>query len=202
MQNRIFIWRIAMNNMITMTDEQTMSSQEIADLLEARHDKVKQSIERLVERGVISQPPTGNGIKSANGVVVKEYRIGKRDSYVIVAQLSPEFTARLVDRWQELEAGTPKLTYSQALRKLADAVEAEEIAKNRVTTLQITLDQNAEWSSVKRMEKLHKCRFDYHPLVEASRVLGHERKDVFDQNYGTVRAYHRDAWFHAYRVEI
>ncbi len=29
---------------------------------------------------------------------------GKRDSIVVVAQLSPEFTARLVDRWQELEA--------------------------------------------------------------------------------------------------
>ncbi|MCF5965083.1 phage antirepressor KilAC domain-containing protein, partial [Xanthomonas perforans] len=28
---------------------------------------------------------------------------GKRDSIVVVAQLSPEFTARLVDRWQELE---------------------------------------------------------------------------------------------------
>jgi len=30
---------------------------------------------------------------------------GKRDSIIVVAQLSPEFTARLVDRWQELESG-------------------------------------------------------------------------------------------------
>ena len=28
---------------------------------------------------------------------------GKRDSIIVVAQLSPEFTARLVDRWKELE---------------------------------------------------------------------------------------------------
>lgn len=27
------------------------------------------------------------------------YLVGKRDSYVIVARLSPEFTGRLVDRW-------------------------------------------------------------------------------------------------------
>jgi hypothetical protein len=33
------------------------------------------------------------------------YEVNKRDSYVIVAQLCPEFTARLVDRWQELESG-------------------------------------------------------------------------------------------------
>jgi phage regulator Rha-like protein len=86
-----------------MTNKQTMSSRAIAELVESRHDKVKQSIERLVERGVISKPPMGDGAKSANGVVEKVYLIGKRDSYVIVAQLSPEFTARLVDRWQELE---------------------------------------------------------------------------------------------------
>ncbi|MDP1165211.1 phage regulatory protein/antirepressor Ant, partial [Klebsiella pneumoniae] len=33
---------------------------------------------------------------------------GKRDSIIVVAQLCPEFTARLVDRWQELEAQIAK----------------------------------------------------------------------------------------------
>lgn len=35
----------------------TSQSREIADLVDSRHDKVKQSIERLSERGVIVQPP-------------------------------------------------------------------------------------------------------------------------------------------------
>ncbi len=34
---------------------------------------------------------------------------GKRDSIIVVAQLSPEFTARLVDRWRELEGATAKI---------------------------------------------------------------------------------------------
>ena len=93
---------------------QTMSSQEIADLVGSRHDKVKQSIDRLVERGVISQPPVGDGPKAGNGVVVQEYLVNKRDSYVIVAQLSPEFTARLVDRWQELEEISAKPAFDIA----------------------------------------------------------------------------------------
>jgi phage regulator Rha-like protein len=84
-------------------DAVTMSSQEIADLVSSRHDDVKRSIDRLVTRGVISQPPMADGSKAGNGVVVQEYRVSKRDSYVIVAQLSPEFTAALVDRWQTLE---------------------------------------------------------------------------------------------------
>jgi anti-repressor protein len=97
----------------------TMSSLEIAELVESRHDKVKQSIERLVERGVISQPPVGDGPKSSNGVVIRVYLLSKRDSYVVVAQLSPEFTARLVDRWQELETKIkPAIptSYSEALK--------------------------------------------------------------------------------------
>ena len=84
----------------------TMSSREIAELLVSRHDKVKQSIDRLVTKGVIVQPPMGDeqdidamGRKRTTTV----YYLEKRDTYVVVAQLSPEFTARLVDRWQELE---------------------------------------------------------------------------------------------------
>ncbi len=81
----------------------TMTSREIASLVESRHDKVKQSIERLAASGVIQLPPLGL-VKNHLGQTVSEYMIGKRDSFVIVAQLSPEFTGRVVDRWLELEA--------------------------------------------------------------------------------------------------
>ncbi len=37
----------------------TMSSREIAELVDSRHDKVKQSIDRLSDRGVIGVPPVG-----------------------------------------------------------------------------------------------------------------------------------------------
>lgn len=80
----------------------TMSSREIAELVELRHDNVKRTIDSLVERGVIASPQVEE--KATAGRPAVEYRIGKRDSYVIVAQLSPAFTARLVDRWQELES--------------------------------------------------------------------------------------------------
>lgn len=89
-------------NMIA-THGPTMTSREIADLVESRHDNVKRTILRLFERGTIAIPPTEEYLDEL-GRKALHFRIGKRDSYVIVAQLSPEFTARLVDRWQELEA--------------------------------------------------------------------------------------------------
>jgi phage antirepressor YoqD-like protein len=109
----------------------TMSSREIADLVEKRHDNVLRTIESLAQRGAIAPPQSeevpndGPGPKS-----IRQYRIGKRDSYVIVAQLSPEFTARLVDRWQDLERAAPALalprTFAEALRLAADQQERIE----------------------------------------------------------------------------
>ena len=93
----------------------TMTSQEIADLVESRHDNVKRTIERLSESSVIQLPPTED-VKNNQGQTIKIYHLGKRDSYVVVAQLSPEFTGRLVDRWQELEAREFKTpTFAPAL---------------------------------------------------------------------------------------
>lgn len=80
----------------------TMSSREIMDLLGSRHDNVKVTIERLAAKGVIPSPAMQD-FKNINGVTGKEYRLDKRSSLIVVAQLSPEFTAKVVDRWQELE---------------------------------------------------------------------------------------------------
>lgn len=97
---------------------QTMTSREIADLLETRHDSVKRSIERLAEAQAIQLPPMVD-VKNGKNQDVSEYVICKRDTYVIVAQLSPAFTARLVDRWQELESASAfkiPQTFTEALR--------------------------------------------------------------------------------------
>ena len=122
----------------------TMSSLEIAQLVDSRHDKVKQSIERLVDRSIITQPPMGDeSYKDGSGrtVTMRVYYVGKRDSYVVVAQLCPEFTARLVDRWQELEAqqSAPReLTRIELLQIALDSeqkrIEAESQRDHAIAT--------------------------------------------------------------------
>lgn len=102
-------------NAIVPLQTQTMTSLEIAELVEKRHDNVKRTIETLVKNGVIRLPQIEDfekinnlGLPSKVGVYVFEGEQGKRDSIIVVAQLCPEFTARLVDRWQELEAQVAK----------------------------------------------------------------------------------------------
>jgi phage antirepressor YoqD-like protein len=121
-----------MNKLKLLKKTESMTSREIADLVELRHDNVKRSIEKLFNEEVISCPHFEDGIKSGNGIVEKVYVICKRDTYIIVAQLSPAFTARLVDRWEELESTIISPLFniptslSSALRLAAEQAETIE----------------------------------------------------------------------------
>lgn len=116
----------------------TMSSREIADLVESRHDNVKRTMERLSDRGVIRFTPTEETSHEGAGArSVEVYRVNKRDSFVVVAQLCPEFTARLVDRWQELEAqaSRPMTAAEQLLASVQLTVDLER--RQRQTEQQV-----------------------------------------------------------------
>ncbi|ELH8511122.1 Rha family transcriptional regulator [Salmonella enterica] len=96
--------------LVNDTKQLSMTHKEIADLVDSRPDNVKVSIERLAERGVIQLPATkvleeisNLGLPIKRECYVFEGEQGRRDSIVVVAQLCPEFTAQIVDRWQELE---------------------------------------------------------------------------------------------------
>lgn len=112
----------------------TMSSREIARLTGKRHDSVIRTISTLISSAIIQQPQIVE-VKNHQGQTVKEcvfsgYQ-GKRDTFVLVARLSPEFTAAIVDRWQELEAGVQLPNFSnpaEAARAWADEVEAKQVA--------------------------------------------------------------------------
>lgn len=104
----------------------TMSSKQIADVVNSRHDSVKRTIDTLAEKGVIQLPQTVE-VKNHLGQTVTEYQVNERDSYVVVAQLCPEFTAKLVDYWQATknqQVAQPKeLTKLEILQM---AIESEQ----------------------------------------------------------------------------
>lgn len=111
----------------------TMSSREIADLTEKRHDNVKRTIEALQAMCIVQpqsedeQAPDDLGRLRTSRI----YLLSKRDTLVVVARLSPEFTAKVIDRWQELEGQSPRLpqNFAEALRLAAD--QAEQIEQQR-----------------------------------------------------------------------
>ncbi len=72
-----------MNQITTLVNsgELTMTSLEISELVESRHDKVKQSIERLSERGVITLPPMGESPQQAGRALFTFFQ-AKRESAI------------------------------------------------------------------------------------------------------------------------
>ncbi|HIG7309900.1 TPA: phage antirepressor KilAC domain-containing protein [Klebsiella pneumoniae] len=118
-------------NQLIASKTVTMSSIEISVLVDKRHDNVKRTIEALVDKGVIASPQIEEKPTAGRTMSVYLFRgeKGKRDSIIVVAQLSPEFTARLVDRWNELEAAHHPVipqSFSDALRLAADLQEQKE----------------------------------------------------------------------------
>lgn len=127
----------------------TMSHVEIAELVSSRPDNVKRTIETLAVKGVISSPQSEE--KPTAGRPATIYHVNKRDSYIVVAQLCPEFTARLVDRWQELENQVKQPTlpanYIEALEDLLVT------RKNEAVLMLVNKEQEAEISDLKNLFK-------------------------------------------------
>ena len=112
---------------LSISQKATMSSLDIAELVGSRHGNVLRTIRNMMASGVIRETQNEFVERINNlGKVVKdpvyvfEGEQGKRDSIVVVAQLSPEFTARLVDRWRELEnARGPLKSKAEILAEMA-----------------------------------------------------------------------------------
>lgn len=121
-----------MNN--NMTTSLTMNSLEIAEMVGSNHSDVKRSIRRLADSGVISLPPEAQvkvqRTRRKENVEVYVFigEKGKRDSLVVVAQLSPEFTGALVDRWQELEKQLATPQEETALTSFDKQIALDEAA--------------------------------------------------------------------------
>lgn len=128
-----------------------MNSQEIADLVQARHDNVKRTVERLAESGVIQLPPT-EGVKNHLGQIVANYVFegdqGERDTTIIVAQLSPLFLGQVVDQWkflkqQLLEMNKPSYMIEDRVERAKKWIE-EETAKQEIEAKLIEAKQVIE----------------------------------------------------------
>lgn len=119
----------------------TMSSREIAELTQKEHKNVLRVIRDLIEQNLVAQiEPLKFEYRNQ---WFDYYELNKRDTFVVVARLSPEFTAAVVDRWQELETQLlPKLPQSlpEALRLAAEQAEKAELLalENKAQSEEIT----------------------------------------------------------------
>jgi len=158
----------------TSTQPLTMSSREIAELVNRRHDQVLRTARDLAEQGVTQSVETLY-IHPQNGQQYPEHRLNKRDSLVLVARLSPEFTARVVDRWMELEQGqqkAPAVDFSdpRMLLGVLTHLQGEVARKDEVIAEQGT--------RLKKLDRLEGATGSM-CISDAAKTLGVERNFLF-----------------------
>lgn len=192
-----------------------VSSRTIAEITIKRHDNVKRTIDTLAEQGTVVAPqiedePVFDTIGRQR--MEKVYMVGERDSYVVVAQLSPEFTARLVDYWQLHKHQQPAIpttaeAFAHVFRMVADSerIQAEQSAAiaNVVERVEIVEQtsalkakpQNAETRSEvrKRMNRVYGLSG---PIVDS--VLDHAGYGI--RPFAMVKNSHEEAQGSSYGV--
>ncbi len=117
-------------NLINTTRTLTMSSLDIAELCEVRHDNVMRDIRYMMEE------LHGEGVAlkfegyyiAENGKRNPCYHLPKRETLILISGYRLDIRARIIDRWQELENqartqshGLPDLR--QEMQRLADQQE-------------------------------------------------------------------------------
>lgn len=217
---------------ITSNGPLTMSSREIADLTGKRHPDVKRDIEKTMKDLREDVSRFARIYRDSMNREQTEYLLDRDHTETVILGYSAELRLRVVRRLRELESGHQPVDslpdFSDpvaAARAWADQFEARMIAERtkaeigtrreatamntasqavkKANKLELELDRAKEYATVKRMSMLyHGQEFSWRELKHVSYEMGCPPIDVFDANYGTVKAYHADAWREAYALDI
>jgi len=87
-------------------------------------------------------------------------------------------------------------------KKTATAMATASVAVRKANRLEIQLDQSLQYANIKRVEMSTGEKYKWRKLKEKSEELNKQIKDVPDPNFGTVKAYHYDAWYDQYGIDL
>jgi len=156
-----------------MTTDISLTSLDIAEMMEYEHDDVIRVIRTLAISGLIQSPQIRGAGKTNNfwrghdiNIYVFFGEIGKRDSVVLAAHLSPEFMARLLERWRELETKAKDPESTDRTTECASILHRNQTMNSNISlrdyfaaaALQSLLsDSNLNWE----FSEYSKCAYEY-----------------------------------------
>lgn len=116
----------------------TMSSVEIAQLCEKRHDHVMVDIRKMLDELDLNAPDFSGTYKTTQGNEYQCFLLPKREVMILVSGYRIDLRARIIDRLNELEQKqlTQLPSYSEALRQLADKIEESEQKSIQIASME------------------------------------------------------------------
>lgn len=180
----------------TLTTIDGMDSREIASMTGKDHGHVCRDIRTMLEEmNEGGESKFGSSYISEQNKKIACYLLPKRECLILASGYSVMLRAAIIDRWAELESSKPVMTIIDYAKALIASDEEKQL-------LLVELDRSKEFASIKRMEKAHRRKFDWRKLKAQGAEMGVQSKEVFDQNYGTVKSYRADVWMETYQVIV
>ncbi len=208
-------------------EAETMSSLEIANLCGKRHDNVIRDLKNTLQQVDIDILIFEGIYTDSNNREHTIYNLPRRECDLVVSGYSAPYRLKIIDRWHELELSAPKAptNYIEALEALVISEKAKQLAIDtkaeigsrreatsmntasqavkKANKLERELDRSKEYCSIKRMQMLyHGQKFKFSLLRSVGNEMDIPSIDIFDANYGTVKAYHNDVWLETYGIEV
>lgn len=152
------------------TETLTMSSREIAELCEKRHDNVKRDVEKMLGDLGIDALKFEDIYKDQRNREQKGYRLPKDLTLTLVSGYNVQLRKKIIDRWLELEGTPAALTGPQLMA--AALIEANSTLKAQAVQIE------AMQADVEAHERLVKADGSV-TITEAAKNLGVRPKDLF-----------------------
>lgn len=185
-------------NLMNVGQPLTMSSREIAELVEARHNDVVATIERLFNKGLLRSSRKTRR-EETGGRPIEVYDLIERDTHLVVSGYSDEHRARVIDRWQELEArkkpaiALPDFTnpaeaaraWAHEFEQKQQAQQALEMARPKVQFFDRLVERKTLMSATQVAQKLGLSAVAMNKLLD--------ELDVYSRNVKRARVFQQ--WF-------
>lgn len=129
-----------------------MSSSEIAELCNKQHKHVLTDIRNMLKSLEIDTAEFSAQYKDSTGRMLPCFNLPKRETLILVSGYSIELRARIIDRWQELEAAKQEISiphdYLSALKALVVSEEVKQVALEKAKELEATLALDKPYSDL------------------------------------------------------
>ena len=177
--------------------QKTMSSLEIAELTNKRHDHVVADIRKMIDDLNLHAPDFSGTQNYGNNNTREIFNLPKRETLILISGYSIELRSKIIDRWEELEleANKPKSLEEMSLLVINGLTAKVEEQRQALEQAQPKIEfHDAVTSSEKcftmseavKLLNLTLGRNKFFMLLRAEKILNHDNEpyqQYIDQNY-------------------
>jgi phage regulator Rha-like protein len=154
--------------LVSMQQNATMSSREIAELIGKRHDHLMVDIQKMLIDLELDAPSFSGSYKTEQGNTYPLFNLPKRETIILVSGYNVTMRAKIIDRWQELESQQVKplnlndpatlrgllLGYTEQVEQLTIERDTAIATKAHISDRKTATALNTASQAVKRANKL------------------------------------------------